>query len=106
MAEKVKFQPKTFDINSINNGNRFGYDGIQPEAVNAPIEAAAYMQALGTNQPNNSEAGLVGEPTVSIEQAADGSPRFKFSNLRGAQGLQGIQGEKGNNAKIRIVRLI
>ena len=42
MAEKVKFQPQKFDINSINGGNRYGLEGIQPEAVNAPIEGSAY----------------------------------------------------------------
>ena len=88
MAEKVKFQPQTFDINSINGGNRYGLEGIQPEAVNAPIEAAAYAQALATNQPNIENAGLVGTPSVSIEEV-DGLPRFKFQNLKGEKGIDG-----------------
>ena len=92
MAEKVKFQPQKFDINSINNGNKFTLsDGIAPEAVNAPIESAAYMQALATNQPDNSEAGLIGQPNVSIEQAEDGTPRFKFSNLKAPDHLEKIE---------------
>ena len=88
MAEKVKFRPKKFDINSINGGNRYGLEGIQPEAVNAPIEAAAYAQALATNQPNIENAGLVGTPSVSIEEV-DGLPRFKFQNLKGEKGIDG-----------------
>lgn len=88
MAEKVKFQPQKFDINSINGGNRYGLEGIQPEAVNAPIEAAAYAQALATNQPNIENAGLVGTPSVSIEEF-DGTPRFKFQNLKGEKGIDG-----------------
>ena len=88
MAEKVKFQPQSFDINSINGGNRYGLEGIQPEAVNAPIEAAAYAQALATNQPNIENAGLVGTPSVSIEEV-DGLPRFKFQNLKGEKGIDG-----------------
>ena len=91
MAEKVKFQPQTFDINSINNGNRFGYDGIQPEAVNAPIEAAAYVQSLATNQPNVENANKVGVPTVSIELAPNGTPRFKFEELKGKDHSAEIQ---------------
>ena len=90
MAEKVKFQPQKFDINSINGGNRYGLEGIQPEAVNAPIEAAAYAQALATNQPNIENAGLVGTPSVSIEEV-DGLPRFKFANLKGADGAISVQ---------------
>ena len=88
MAKKVKFQPQTFDINSINGGNRYGLEGIQPEAVNAPIEAAAYAQALATNQPNIENAGLVGTPSVSIEEV-NGLPRFKFQNLKGEKGIDG-----------------
>lgn len=90
MAEKVKFQPKKFDINSINGGNRYGLEGIQPEAVNAPIEAAAYAQALATNQPNIENAGLVGTPSVSIEEV-DGLPRFKFEYLKGKDGATGAK---------------
>ena len=87
-------------------------------AAKSAAEAEACMQALATNQPNNSEAGLVGSPTVSIEQADDGSRRFKFANLKGEQGQQGIQGDKGDKGDkgekgekgevgyIEIVRLI
>ena len=39
-----KFIPKKIDLDSINNGYRYGLEGIQPEAINAPIEAAAYAQ--------------------------------------------------------------
>ena len=91
MAEKVKFQPQKFDINSINGGNRYGLEGIHPAAVNAPIEAAAYAQALATNQPNIENAGLVGTPSVSIEEV-DGLPRFKFENLKGKDGKDNTEG--------------
>ncbi len=101
MAEK--FKPQTFDINAINKGDKFTLsDGISPEAVNAPIEAAAYVQALATNEPNNSEAGLVGVPNVSIEQAEDGTPRFKFSNLKStdySEKIKQIENQTNNNSQ-------
>lgn len=83
MAEKVKFQPQKFDINSINGGNRYGLEGIQPEAVNAPIEAAAYAQALATNQPIYEENG--GEPAIYIDETS-GTPTLRFENLKGKDG--------------------
>ena len=86
------FSPSKIDINTINEGNRFEPgDGVTPDAINGPIEAAAYVQALGTNQPDVTSANNVGTPTVSIEETANG-PRFKFSNLKGEQGEQGEQG--------------
>lgn len=56
MAEK--FKPQTFDINSINGGDKFNLgDGISPEAVNAPIEAAAFIQ--GVHEKHSFEIGLL-----------------------------------------------
>ena len=94
----MKFNPQLFDINSINNGERFVEgDGVTPDAINAPIEAAAMMQSLANNPPDVTDANVVGTPSVEII-ANQGNPIFKFSNLKGekgAPGLRGIQGEKG-----------
>ena len=87
-----KFSPKEFDINSINGGYKFDEsDGISVDAVNAPIEASYFLQKLAKNQPNINEANLVGVATASIETAPDGTPRFKFSNLKGEKGNLGIK---------------
>ena len=95
MAEK--FKPQTFDINSINGGNKFNLsDGILPEAVNAPIEATAFVQSLATNQPNISEIDGNGEPSVSIENTSDGTPRFKFANLKSKELSEQVAKNKMN----------
>lgn len=100
MAEK--FQPQTFDINSINKGDKFTLsDGIEPEAVNAPIEAAAYIQSLATNQPNIENANKIGTPKVSIELAPNGTPRFKFEELKGKDHSQEISAINSNITAIR-----
>lgn len=77
------FKPTKIDISTINNGKgKYNNgDGVQADTINAVVEGTAWVQALGTNQPNNSEAGNVGTPRVSIETLSDGTPRFKFDNL-------------------------
>lgn len=88
----AEFQAKTFNKNEINGGQRFNEgDGISAGAINAPIEASLLMQSLATNQPNIEKANNVGTPNVSIETMPDGSPRFKFENLKGEKGNKGIK---------------
>ena len=79
----ANFTPNKFDINSINGGQRFvDGDGITPDAINAPIESALFMQSLATKAPDISEANNVGNASVSIIEDESGA-RFKFSNLKG-----------------------
>lgn len=85
----AQFQPKKIDLSRINNGQRYGYEGISPEAVNAPIEASAYVQSLATNAPDVSAVNNVGTPKVSISESS-GTPRFVFENLKGETGDSGI----------------
>ena len=91
------FLKKPIDLNKINGGNRYRKDsGVSAEAINDAIEASAYAQeitdsvkGLADNQPNIAEANQVGEPSVEIEETADGSKRFVFKNLKGATGATG-----------------
>lgn len=86
----AKFTPKEIDLSQINGGNKFeNGDRITPESVNAPIESSAFVQALAKNAPDTSRANLVGTPNVEIITDADGTPRFKFSYLKGAPGSGG-----------------
>lgn len=76
--------PKKIVLSEINDGKQYeNGDGVQPNAINAPIQASAYAQALATNQPNIENIGNFGVPKVGIEEV-DGVPRFKFENLQGA----------------------
>ena len=85
--------PQQIVLSNINGGQQFANgDVVTPEAINSPIQASAYAQALATNQPDVSEAGNVGTPSVSIITAIDGTPRFKFSNLKGERGATGASG--------------
>ena len=91
--------PQKIVLSNINGGQQFANgDIVTPEAINSPIQASAYAQALATNQPDVSQAGNVGTPSVSIVTASDGTPRFKFSNLKGATGASG--GSSGGTTTI------
>ena len=74
--EKVNFN----NISEVTNGS-----GITSNHINYPLKASAYAQALATNQPNIINANKVGIPSVTIEEI-DGTPRFKFENLKGVAG--------------------
>ena len=93
----AEFTPNKINPKEINGGERFtNGDGVDASAINAPIEAAAYVQGLATNQPDTTNAGLVGTPSVSIEEV-DGLPRFKFEYLKGEKGIDG----KDHSAEIQ-----
>lgn len=83
----AKFTPKKIDLSKINGGNQYGYEGIQPEAINAPIQASAYAQALATNEPDITKIDGVGKPSVYIGTMPDGTPRLVFENLKGNAGI-------------------
>lgn len=86
------FKPKKLDLTQINGGKEYeDRQGIQPIAINAPIEASAWVQMLAETQPDFSEANNVGTPSVSIEYDANGYPYFKFANLKGEAGT--VEGE-------------
>lgn len=53
---------------------------------------SVYVKNLAVNQPNSEAAGNVGTPRVIIELAPDGTPRFKFENLKGEKGDKGQDG--------------
>lgn len=81
------FKPKKLDLTQINGGKEYeDRQGIHPIAINAPIEASAWVQQLVETQPDISEANNVGTPSVSIEYDTNGYPYFKFANLKGETG--------------------
>jgi hypothetical protein len=88
-----RFKPTKIVLSQINGGNEYNNgDGVGANAINNAIEASAWAQALGTNQPNTENVDKVGTPTVSIETMSDGTPRLKFENLKGEQGEKGLDG--------------
>lgn len=94
----ARFTPKKLVLNNINNGNEYvNGDGIGAEAINDPIEAMAYTQALATTQPDSSEAGTVGTPSVEIIEV-NNLPKLKFKNLKGQKGDKGDKGDTGATA--------
>lgn len=102
-----EFNPKKIDTSIINGGRKYDNDsGVQPNLFNDIVEGVAYvdeeMQAL-TEQPDTSEASLVGEPTVTLVNTVYNGrthKKFKFSRLKGEQGEQGVQGETGLSALV------
>lgn len=94
-----EFNPTKIDTSIINGGRKYEQgDGVQPGLFNNIVEGVAYvdeeMQAL-TEQPDTSEASLVGEPSVTLVNTVYNGrthKKFKFSRLKGEQGLQGETG--------------
>lgn len=83
----AELEPKKFNLSDINNGQKYeNGDGIQANAINAPLEAAAYILGLGEN-PDISEIDGTGEPSVSIGTQIDSSgwntAQLVFKNLQG-----------------------
>jgi hypothetical protein len=80
----AQFIPKKIVLSEINGGNQYNAsDGISSNAINDPIQAAAFVQSLAENQPDVSEVGEIGDPSVEIVYGSDGTPKFKFSRLKG-----------------------
>nr|DAS25777.1 MAG TPA: Dec protein, OB-Fold, Decoration, VIRAL PROTEIN [Caudoviricetes sp.] len=74
--------------------NKFTF-GI-PRGATGPAGAAA---GFGTPTVDNSAAGNVGTPSVTITATGANTSKvfnFKFSNLKGATGSQGPKGDKGD----------
>lgn len=102
-----EFNPTKIDTSIINSGRKYEQgDGVQPNLFNDIVEGVAYvdeeMQAL-TEQPDTSEASLVGEPTVTLVNTVYNGrthKKFKFSRLKGEQGERGLQGEQGLSALV------
>lgn len=93
----ANFTPKKIVLTNINSGIEYeDGDGISASALNAPIEASAYVQALATNTPDVSRANYSGVPTVEIISDAEGLPRLSFSYLKGEKGDRGEKGAVGN----------
>lgn len=95
----AKFTPSAKTASDFNNGNEYvnHVDSPSAEDFNNVIESQLYTQGLATNQPDTSEAGNVGTPSVEIITASDGSARMKFKNLKGATGTTGQTGPTGND---------
>lgn len=93
--------------NSFNDGKKYvdydpinGLNGDTPQAsdFNNIIESVLFVLGLAKNQPDDTEAGNVGTPSVELTTALDGSAKLKFSNLKGEQGQKGDKGDKGEDA--------
>lgn len=83
----AQFQPQKIDLSQINSGQRYGNEGISPEAINRPIEASAYAveatEAL-TQNPDISEISGTGTPSVEmVDTVFNGRTykKFKLSNF-------------------------
>lgn len=93
IAEIIDFST----LNEIKDG-----DGVNVENINAPLKASAYAQAIATTQPDITDIGGDGEPNIEIIEQ-NGSPKFKFSNIKGKTGAKLIsqiligQDENGGN---------
>lgn len=88
----ANFKAKTLILSDIHNGIRYENGDIpDAEAINAPIEAAAFAQTLATNPPDISGIDGGGVASVSIVPSANGV-RFKFDSLKGEEGQRGRDG--------------
>ena len=95
------FTPSKKNITDFNGGEEYqNGSGLQAETINNIIESQLYTQGLAKNAPNVTEANQEGTATVTIEQTADGTPRLKFANLKGATGEKGEKGDKGDTGSI------
>lgn len=101
---KEEFSAKKIDFSQINDGYRYeNGDAVSADAINAPIEAVAFVQSLAEKQPNIVDIDGNGATKVEIVQDTDGLPQFKFSNLKGNTGARIVntelvgQDENGGN---------
>lgn len=106
----AKWSRNKVDSNNINGGNQYEKkDRLSREQLNAMVNSGLYSQdqaeigsSIGKNQPDTTDANVVGTPSVTILDEGTTSARLKFSNLKGDKGdkgdkgEQGVQGEKGD----------
>lgn len=90
------FSPKKIDLTSINNGLQFeNGDGITAEAINAPIEASAFIQSLAENL-ETIVAGKQDQLVIDTE-VTEGSENPVTSGAV-YEALQGIEGGGGGGS--------
>lgn len=86
------FTPKKIeDISQLNGGKEYINEVDIPDADdwNKVVESQLWVQKLGENPVDNSEANQVGEAEITIAYKADGTPYFKPKNLKGSTGATG-----------------
>lgn len=85
----MRFKPSQKNEQDFNGGTKYkNGDGLHADTVNNVIESLLWSQSIATNQPNIENINGDGTPSVSIEEF-DGTPRFKFQNLKGEKGIDG-----------------
>lgn len=91
----VEFRPKQRAANEYNNGKKYINEIDSPNAddFNGVIESQLWVQSLAQNTPDSSEANRVGTPSVLIVVDSNGTPLFKFKNLKGEKGDKGDKGQ-------------
>lgn len=63
----AKFEAKKIDFSLINNGNQFeDGDGVNAEAINAPIQASYYAQQVAEEAKRIAEEGGGGGNNISV----------------------------------------
>lgn len=90
----AEFKPKQRTANEYNNGKKYINEIDAPNAddFNGVIESQLWVQSLAQNTPDSSEANNVGTPSVLIVVDSNGTPLFKFKNLKGEKGDKGDTG--------------
>lgn len=75
----ANFEPKKLTKENINKGQRYqNGDGVDAEAINAPIESALWVQNLAVDQPNVIVDSSATTISVTI-QNPDNQPYFQFT---------------------------
>lgn len=91
----AEFRPKQRTAKEYNKGNKYINEIDSPNAddFNGVIESQLWVQSLAQNTPDSSEANKVGTPSVLIVVNSEGTPLFKFKNLKGEKGEKGDTGQ-------------
>lgn len=91
----AEFRPKQRTAKEYNNGKKYINEIDSPNAddFNGVIESQLWVQSLAQNTPDSSEANKVGTPSVLIVVNSEGTPLFKFKNLKGEKGEKGDTGQ-------------
>lgn len=78
----ANFEPKKLTKENINKGQRYqNGDGVDAEAINAPIESALFVQSLTETKPQIDIDSNIQGPDIKIEYNASGLPYFRFVNI-------------------------